>query len=144
MKKIQLRVSSLVARVCALGLAAFGLASCGAEYMYGSPEGTFEIKGMVTAESDGSAVAGATITVKNPYRQLSEPVLTDDNGNYSNTGEVGYDKVRVVCTPTDDSGLAADSVDVDLKFGGKKHDDWDMGHAESTVNFKLKAKPTGE
>lgn len=115
--------------------------------MYGSPTGTFEIKGAVTAESDGTSVAGASIVVKstNSKYVLSNPVQTDSKGNYLSEETITTfskeTKVRVVCTPTDVSGLAADSVDVDLKFGGKKRHDWDEGHAESTVNFKLKARP---
>ncbi|MDE5626348.1 MAG: radical SAM-associated putative lipoprotein [Candidatus Amulumruptor sp.] len=147
MKRLSIKVSSLLGRVSALGLAILGFAACSEEQydMYGCPTGTFEIKGAVTAESDGASVAGASIVVKptDAAHELSNPVLTDSKGNYILDQETNpYDKVRVVCTPAEESGLAADSADVELKYlkDGKKHSGWYVGHAESTVNFKLKAK----
>ena len=151
MKRLSIKVSSLLGRVSALGLAILGFAACSEEQhdMHGCPgwpTGTFEIKGAVTAESDGASVAGASIFVKpvDLNYPLNEPVMTDDKGNYvvKETTNL-YSKVRVVCTPGADSGLSADSVDVELKYvdpGKDKNSFWDEGHAESTVNFKLKAK----
>lgn len=153
MKKIQIRVSSFMSRACAFAMAVLGITSCADSTndddpmicMYGTPTGSFEIKGAVTAESDGASVAGASIVVKptDAAYELSNPVLTDSKGNYIVDQETNpYDKVRVVCTPAEESGLAADSADVELKYlkDGKKHSEWYVGHAESTVNFKLKAK----
>lgn len=136
-------------KASALGLALLGFTACSetAEDMYGTPTGTFEIKGAVTAESDGSTVEGASIAVKpnGINYPINHPVVCDDKGNYT-VKEVNhpFDKVRVVCTPGADSGLAADSVDVELKYHETKEskkDSWNVGTAESRVNFKLKAKP---
>jgi len=145
MKRLPIQILSLLGRVSAFGLAILGFAACSEEQydMYGCPTGTFEIKGAVTAESDGASVAGASIVVKSVYsgNKLNEPVLTDSKGNYIVAEDGLCDKVRVVCTPKEDSGLASDSVDVKLEYQDLKRHDWDEGHAESTVNFKLKAKP---
>lgn len=148
MKRLPIQISSLLGRVSAFGLAILGFAACSEEQydMYGCPTGTFEIKGAVTAESDGASVAGASIVVKptDSNYPLNEPVMTDAKGNYTVKETTSpYSKVRVVCTPGADSGLSADSVDVELKYlepGKDKNAFWDEGHAESTVNFKLKAK----
>lgn len=158
MKKIQIKVSSLMSRACAFAMAVLGITSCADSTngddpticMYGTPTGSFEIKGAVTAESDGASIAGASIVVKPTDRNfpLNEPAMTDANGNYMVKETTSpYSKVRVVCTPGADSGLSADSVDVELKYmepGKDKNVFMDMGHAESTVNFKLKAKQTEE
>lgn len=152
MKKLSIKVSSLMCRVSALGLAVLGFAACSEDSeeemicMYGTPTGTFEIKGAVTAESDGDPVTGASIVVKRTdcNAPLAAPAASDNRGNYTVKEEKAtpFDKVRVVCIPDAASGLAADSVDVNLKYKDRdKNDSWNVGKAESTVNFKLKAKP---
>lgn len=145
-----------MSRACAFAMTVLGITSCADSTtpddpmicMYGTPTGSFEIKGAVTAESDGASVAGASIVVKpaDSNYPLNDPAMTDAKGNYIvEEKSHPYSKVRVVCTPGADSGLSADSVDVELKYlepGKDKNAFMDVGHAESTVNFKLKAKKT--
>lgn len=117
--------------------------------MYGAPTGTFEIKGKV-ATDNGKDVADAIIRVTRPQFDSGSYSYSESNtdaaGEYSATGhDDGYDKVKVVCLPQD-ATLEADSTIVDLKhIKDNKHDNtWYRGHAEATVNFKLKNKEGGK
>ena len=146
-----------MSRACAFAMAVLGITSCADSTngddpticMYGTPTGSFEIKGAVTAESNDAPVGDAVIVLKSSPNgvQLIPQAETDTKGEYRLDG-IGFpaEKVRVVCTPTAESGLAADSADVELKYlkDGKTESVWYMGRAESTVNFKLKAKKTAE
>lgn len=151
MKKLQLKVSTLIGRMCAFGLAVLGITSCSGDSedypcMYGSPTGTFEIKGTVVTK-DGTPVDTASIYVKdvktaspltNPYK----PIKTDSDGKFLIEYK-GFpsEKVRVICVPGDKSGLATDSVDFNLEYKNRdKSDSWDCGSAESTVTIELDAK----
>lgn len=158
MKRIQIRVSSLMSRVCAFIMGALGVTSCvGSESddpmicMYGTPTGQFEIKGKVTSEAGDEPVSDAVVVLKTVeegvYFPITPDVETDSQGEYLLEGScIPVAKVRVVCTPTAESGLAADSVDVTLKYvnDGGSESEWYHGKAESTINFKLQAKKNRE
>lgn len=143
MKKIQMRAATMAARLCGIGLTILGLSACDDnKCMYGTPYGSFEVKGEVT-EEDGVPVEGAEIQVKtfnngDPGVILKEQ--TEANGRYRIQETHSYtNQVRVVCTPPEDSGLAADSTDIDLVFKGGD-DEWFYGNATETINFSLKKK----
>lgn len=146
MKKIQIRVSTLISRLCAFGMAilGFSLSSCENEVpdMYGTPTGTFEVKGDVETE-DGADVKGARVVVKevnyetNRGQEIGD-AITDADGDY--VIEDSYfpiSKVRVCCYPPE--GLEADSVDIDVDY--KDGDGaWDWGTAKAEVDFRLRKK----
>lgn len=117
--------------------------------MYGTPVGTFEIKGKVVTE-DGKEVAGAAVRVTQPDFPCGvfsyAEVKTGDNGTYISTGnELLGNKTKVVCIP-DNPALEADSVIIDVKYTGKnnKNNPWDIGQANATVDFILKKKESGQ
>lgn len=146
MKKIQIRVSSLISRLCAFGMAilGFSLSSCENEVpdMYGTPTGTFEVKGDVETE-DGADVEGARVVVKEVNYETGSgyeiaDTFTDVDGDYAiEDSYFPLDKVRVCCYPPE--GLEADSVDVDLKYKGGDGG-WNWGTAKAEVDFRLKKK----
>ena len=141
-------IRQIIPKLCAASLALLGF-SCGSVddnddeilLMYGSPYGTYEIKGSVTTE-DGKPVKGAVVRVTN--HDLSSDIFceadtTGTSGEYMVKSErYVYKAKKVVCVP-DDPTLEADSTVVELKFSGGK-EMWDMGHAEATVDFKLRKK----
>ena len=149
MNKIQIRVSTLISRLCAFGMAilGFSLASCDSDngdepLMYGTPTGTFEVKGDVETE-DGADVEGARVVVKEvgvDAGSLDEvgAATTDADGDYSiRAYTFPASKLRVCCYPPE--GLEADSVDIDVDY--KDGDGaWDWGTAKAEVDFKLKKK----
>lgn len=149
MKKISIRINKLVSRICAVGLSLLGF-SCGEssepQVMYGTPTGSFEIKGEVTSE-DNKPVEGATLRVTRPDIPSDlysiESTDTDKEGNYVLKGSDFPDDMKVVCIP-DNPNLEADSVVVEMEYkkDPKNKNPWDCGHAEATVNFKLKNKKT--
>ena len=64
MKKLQLNIPAMAARLCAAGLAMLGLSACESQKaMYGSPVSSFEIKGMVETES-GESVSDASVIIR--------------------------------------------------------------------------------
>lgn len=145
---------SILTRLCAGGMALLGF-GCDGDYpggggdMYGTPVGTFEIKGKVVTE-DGKEVAGAAVRVTQPDFPSGvfsyAEVKTGDNGTYISTGnEFLGNKTKVVCVP-DDPALEADSVIIDVKYTGKnnKNNPWDIGQANATVDFTLKKKESGK
>lgn len=144
MKLIRHRLSTRrLTAICSslLGLLGFGC-SCSEEVMYGMPTGDFEIKGSVTTE-EGKAVDNAEIRITYPeapsgiYR-LGE-TSTDLKGNYEINGHDYLTEMKVVCLP-ENTDLQADSVIVKLNYKDPdKHNSWDRGHAEATVNFTLKS-----
>lgn len=142
MKSINNQIVKLVSRIGAVLLALLGFAACEGEVMYGTPTGSFEIKGKVTTE-DGAPVDEAVIVVAPLEGGNACDVAkaeSDASGNYLITGTGWPDRQKkVVCTPAVDY-LEPDSTVIQLKYGGKDTDDWYQGHADATVNFKLKYK----
>lgn len=142
-------LSTILSRLCAVTLPLLGF-GCSSEEdfpcMYGTPNATFEIKGMVTDEED-RAVRDAIIKIieKGAYPDCVEKDISNDDGSYSTAGSCfPVDSLKVVCTPTD-NGLEADSVLVAMDYKKKKGDNgmWYQGHAKATVCFKLKKKTGG-
>lgn len=144
-----------MSRICAsvLAVLGFGCSSDGPDdpyiCMYGTPYGSFEIKGKVTTE-DGTAVANAAVRItgsETPSGVYSfAETTTDKTGDYTAKGTIsgGWKKWKVVCIPEDKS-LDADSVIVDMEFIRESSDDfWNHGHADATVDLTLKNKKTEE
>lgn len=150
MSGVNKKFVKFMGRISAMLLALLGFAACD-EYsgkdtpvMYGTPNGTYEVKGKVTTE-DGAPVEDAIITVSGAAHYNPNDVFmaeSDANGGYSVSG-YGDPKKRkkVVCRPADDD-LEPDSTIIELEYidDGKGSDSWYAGHADATVNFKLKSK----
>ena len=143
--KAKLNLTAAVSRLCVAILAFLGY-SCDniTGDMYGTPTGSWEIKGAVTDEAV-EPVADATVKVTFPTTNSSEYSIvetrTNEKGEYyaKETGP-SSSSLKVVCIP-DDPELKADSTIVNLKYsGGNKKDEWDEGTAHATVNFKLKKR----
>ena len=149
MRKIQMRAATMAARLCGIGLIILGLSACdndgGVICMYGTPTGTFEVKGDVTSE-EGKPVEAAKITVKTVYEQeeYNESIAettTSKSGEYI-VKKQRYEStpdIRVVCTPPEDSDLKADSTDVHLDFKGGDGN-WNIETATATADFRLRKK----
>lgn len=147
---MKISFSKLITRLCAVMIALLGFNSCDDEKvgggdlcMYGSPTGTFEIKGHVTTE-DGKDVGDAEIRVTSDFLDSGicsfGTASTDADGKYIIEENEFLPKIKVVCLPSDDT-LEADSLLVNLKYEGRNNDDsWNWGHAKATVDFKLKKK----
>lgn len=98
MKKINSTISRYVSRLCAVCLALLGFSCSSSDNeeesdmicMYGTPTGTFEIKGKVSTE-DGAEVANATIRVTRPDIKSEEysmsTTATGADGGYVVKGE---------------------------------------------------------
>ncbi len=136
------RLSSFIASICSALLSLIGFSCCSPEdapEMYGMPIGDFEIKGSVTTE-DGTPIKDAEVRVTGsdiPSGVFSfENTSTDAKGNYEIEAREFIDNVKVVCIPKNPD-LQSDSVIVRLKYKGGDGG-WYIGHAEETVNFKLK------
>ena len=118
--------------------------SCSSEHevMYGMPTGDFEIKGAVTDE-ENKEIKNAEIRVTYPdapsgIHRFAE-TSTDSKGNYEIKGHVFVPEMKVVCLPQN-VDLQPDSVIVKMNYKDPdKHNSWDHGHAEATVNFTLKS-----
>lgn len=149
MLNLKPRLSALLSKVCAAVIAWLGF-GCSADEpcMYGTPTGSFEIKGQVTAE-EGSPVEGARIRVTDPDRPSGlfcfDEALTGTDGRYMTAGEdFAIKELKVVCLP-DNPALEADSVIVEAKHtDGGKDGSWYFGNAKATVDFKLKKKQSAE
>lgn len=152
-KPYYFRISTLLSRLCATGLAVLGF-GCTSDTpdnpeicMYGTPIGSFEIKGIVTDENN-NPVANAEVRVTGPETPSGISSMatsnTDAKGTYNaiGAGIPPYGKLKVVCLPGE-SVLDADSTSVEVKYVKDKHDknEWSSGKAEATVNFKLKKNP---
>ena len=146
--KFKFHPFTLITSICSAALALLGFTGCdeagggGGLAMYGTPYGTFEIKGKVTSE-DGSGVKDAKILVTDPHidsnRFAITSTTTEANGEYKTEDSDYFPRdVKVVCHPEGDT-LEADSTVVNLKYKGGKGG-WDKGHADATVNFTLKKK----
>lgn len=136
---------SLLTRICVGGLALLGFGCDDYKCMYGTPTGSFEIKGKVVTE-DGNDVVGASVRVTGPQTPSGvysyDETKTGDDGTYISKGDCFPDvKAKVVCIPADPA-LEADSVTIDMKYVDKEHknDSWYEGHADTTVDFTLKKK----
>lgn len=147
MKTLSYKFSAFVSRICAacLPLLGFTCSSCESECMYGTPTGTFEVKGEVTTK-DGIKVANATVRITPPNQNSgvysTASVTSDTDGAYTLQGEeTSFDKMKVVCLP-DDPTLEADSVIINMKYvkAKKDKDSWSSGHADASANFTLKQK----
>lgn len=149
MNSIKLHFSSILTAICSVLLSLLGF-SCSSSkeepdypLMYGMPTGYFQIKGAVTDE-EGSEISNAEIRVTYPdapsgiYR--CGETKTDSKGNYEIKGHEFLPEMKVVCIP-ENIDLQPDSIIVELKYkDSDKHDSWDKGHAEATVDFSLKSK----
>ena len=149
----KINFSALISRLCAMGVAFLGFGCSSSEEgelicMYGTPTGSWEIRGSVTNQ-EGKSVAEATVRVTRPELDSDNHPMaeaeTDNEGAYSIEDGYFVDRVKVVCVPEDPT-LAADSTLVDLKYVKDRNDknSWYIGHAEATVDFKLKSKSDGK
>lgn len=158
---ISFRLSSFWASICATILSLLGF-SCSSDedsslLMYGTPTGTFEIKGVVYTEKGSKPVSDAIIKVMNvpatdPYipgedvtdREFTYfRAVTDKEGRYSATeGLSPLSIVRVVCVPRNND-LQSDTVLIRLEYvkDGNESNSWNVGTAKAEVNFRLKEKP---
>ncbi len=146
MIRINKHFSSLVIAICSGLISLLGFScSSSEEVMYGMPTGDFEIKGSVTTE-DGQPVENAEVRVTHPDVESGvysfKKVSTDAKGNYNLESDIILGRVKVVCIPKNPD-MQSDSVIVKLEYKGS-HDDWDAGHAEETVDFKLKENKQAE
>lgn len=146
---MKFRLSSLITGLCGSCIAFLGF-GCDREngsepaLMYGTPTGSFEVKGKVVSE-DGKSVPDATIRITLP--DLDSGILsiatttTDSKGNYDTGNDFAIlSEVKVVCIP-DGNEFEADSIVAPLKYKDKdSSDSWYIGHAEAPVDFKLKKK----
>lgn len=129
--------------ICSALLSLIGFSCCSeSEVMYGMPTGDFAVKGSV-ADEDGDEVKNAEIRVTYPetpsgvYR-FGE-AYTDSKGSYEIKGHEFLPEMKVVCIP-ENTALQPDSVIVKMNYKDPdKHNSWDRGHAEATVNFTLKS-----
>ncbi|MFG6386548.1 MAG: radical SAM-associated putative lipoprotein [Muribaculaceae bacterium] len=153
MKIIKLRVSSLLSRLCAaaLVLLGYGCSSNGGDEpcMYGTPTGTFEVKGTVVDEN-GNPVDGADIIITEPHFPSSTEYpdgkgKSDASGNFKINGEgISGSPKKVVCKPNNEN-LEADSTLVKVVYDKTQSTgSWDSGHAELNVDFTLKEKKAAE
>ncbi len=145
------KLSSVISRMCAAAIAVLGY-NCSSEEimeMYGTPNGSFEVKGAVTNEED-VPIADAEIRVCPPKIDSSEwnfaVTKTNNEGIYTVEHEYHImDSIKVVCVPNGNEYLP-DSIKLPVKYVKDKNhkgDSWYCGHAELTADFKLK-KDKGE
>lgn len=139
------KFSSIISRLCIIALSIIGYNSCNSgECMYGTPTGSFEIKGEVSNE-DGFPVKEAIIRVTKPESNSDNwsvaRTITNIDGTYNASGEcIPRRELKVVCIPTDNT-YEPDSINVPVTYKyDKKHkkDAWYEGHASVNVDFKLK------
>ena len=155
MKKASRKFNKLLNAIFAVLLAALGF-SCSDEddpnnypCMYGTPHGDFEVKGTVVDEN-GKPVPNAKIALREGLKINGEIVwhdaewylntTSDNTGTYSLKSSGMLNKVRIVCTPPDES-LEADSIETKVDFKADGRDEfWYIGKATVEQDFKLKAK----
>lgn len=63
---------------------------------------------------------------------------TGSNGEYNAKCDWGWPGEKKIVCEAEDPMLEADSIIVGMKFSGKEA--WNHGHAEATVDFKLRKK----
>ena len=150
MKKIQMKAATMAARLCGVGLTILGLSACDEnKCMYGTPVGSYEqtlkVEGSVSSEY-GKSVEDATIEVKYPTGPNSSEII--DKGESNSDGSYNVElteknlsgiirQLRVVCKPDKESGLEADSTDVQLSTTEISKDKFE---SIATANFHLKKK----
>ena len=150
MKLIKRYISSFLTSICSGLLSLLGFSCSSPEDthdMYGMPTGDFEIKGAVTDEY-GAKVPDAQIRVTDPLAPSGvyslKETTTNADGQYITDGaSCGASELKVVCIPSNPE-IEADSVIVKLHYNKDKADSWYVGHADETVDFKLKFKVSGE
>ncbi|MBD5228024.1 MAG: hypothetical protein HDS67_08355 [Bacteroidales bacterium] len=152
-------LSSNIAQLCGIIITLLGFSGCDKDNggdepalgpcMYGTPYATFEMKGMVTDEND-QPVADAVVRVSDSEDTITEENsdwvffakgVTDQNGYYCITGrEFGPKAIRIECLP-DDPNLEPQTLIIDVQYDNPNDNNDDhWGHADLTVDFKLKAK----
>ena len=142
-------VDRMISRLCAIMLAflGFGCDEFGDDnypLMYGTPSGSWEVKGEVTDE-ENRPVPDATIKITLPQSNSSlypiDVVKTNETGTYLSTGRSSSEALKIVCIPANPE-LDADSTIVTFKYSGEANGMWNMGHANATADFKLRKKTT--
>jgi len=150
MKRIFDRTSGMVASILSSIIAMLGFSACGnEELMYGTPTGTFEVKGTVT-DSDGSPMSGAYVIHRRGihgdqtagYSLPGDTAVTGSNGSYILSGEAYDQSIKLVCKPNNNE-FEADSTNIPLRFTGG-NGEWDKGHADAIQDFTLRKKPVSE
>ena len=145
---MKFRISSLITGLCGSCIAFLGF-GCDREngsepaLMYGTPFGTFKVKGKVMSEN-GNPLSDVTIRLTHPSADSGyfsfATTTTDSKGKYDINDYSRMAEVKVVCIP-DGNEFEADSIVAPLKYEEKdKSDYWYLGNAEITVDFKLKKK----
>jgi putative lipoprotein (rSAM/lipoprotein system) len=140
MKRMNKWLNSILATI----LGVLGFAACddnGEEpVMYGTPTGSYEIKGSVTDENDAPVASKLIIKRLTSDKDVfsEDTVETNANGYYEFDDIELAKMYRVVCNPKDDK-LEADSTDFETKYQGGDGS-WNVGSGSETVNFKLKEK----
>lgn len=140
MKKISIKASHLINAAFAAVLGMLGF-SCLEPYdMYGTPTGSFEVKGTVT-NNNNVPVENAMVILRQTtsYMEPSDTTYTNAKGSYLLKVKNAWpaNKVKLVCKPQDNE-LLADSVYIEPEFKGGNG--WDSGTAKIEHDFKLKAK----
>lgn len=107
------------------------------EDMYGTPVGTYEVKGTVS-DAEGNPVSGAKVAsglVDSPVN--IDSTLTNSKGEYALKGVIfPTNTLRMICTPSD-KDMKADTANVELKFKGGDGS-WNRGSAEVEHNFTVR------
>lgn len=144
MKIVSKKFSTLIYALLSglLGLIGY---SCGDEesLMYGTPTGSYEIKGTVT-DDEGNPVEGAKVTVgdvDSPKCFNLDSTITDSKGEYLLNGQIttfNEKYVRMGCTPKGED-LNSETGNIKLIFKGGDGS-WYYGEAEARKDFQLKKK----
>ncbi len=132
-------------------LGVLGFSSCSnegnePELMYGTPTGSFEVKGAVT-DRDGNPISGVYIINRRGssrsggYSLPGDTAETDANGSYTlNSKDFNAASLKLVCDPNGNE-YEADSTNVALNYTGGDGK-WNIGHAVTSQNFTLRKKTT--
>lgn len=142
-------ISAVISQLCTTLLALLGY-NCSAihepECMYGTPTASFEVKGKVTDE-ESKPLEAAEIKLMPTWHHYNHNIATtttEADGKYIiNTSFDPIDSIWVVCIPADNAYMT-DYIKMPLKYHyDKEHkkDEWYVGHAEITVDFKLRGMP---
>lgn len=148
--RLSTKLSVTISRLCTVLLTLLGYScSSGKDEpeiinMYGTPTGSFEVKGTVTNETD-NPIPEAVVRVSEPHTPSGvwsiARAITNNYGTYIiRDSHFPHDSLKIVCVPISNVYLP-DSVTLPVSY---KHDEeheqsgWYSGHATLTVNFKLK------
>lgn len=145
---IKSRISKVISHLCTVLLALLGY-NCSFEpkMMYGTPTGSFEVKGRVT-DKENNPVKNAEITLRPVqrvygYYEIASVTSGSDGKFIINTSFEPLDSVWIACNPADYTYLP-ETVKMPVEYHyDKEHkkDAWYVGHAEITVNFELHTNP---